>query len=42
MSVLNIYIAPVKDLRYKYTRALFLKSNNWVQALPQDFSDDLK
>ena len=29
--------APVKGLRYKYTKALFLKSNNWVQALPPTF-----
>ena len=26
--------APVKGLRYKYTRALFLKSINWVPPLP--------
>ena len=29
---------PIEGLRYKYTRALFLKSNNWVQALPQTFT----
>ena len=25
---------PIEGLRYKYTRALFLKSNNWVPPLP--------
>ena len=33
---------PIEGLRYKYTRALFFKSINWVQALPPDFSDLLK
>ena len=33
---------PIEGLRYKYTRALFLKSINWVPPPPQDFSDDLK
>ena len=31
---------PFEGLRNKYTRALFFESNNWVQALPQDFYRD--
>ena len=41
---------PVEDpvaerkqgIEVQVTRALFLKTNNWVQALPPDFSDLLK
>ena len=29
---------PIKGLRYKYTRALFLKSINWVPPLPPTFA----
>ena len=31
---------PFEGLRYKYTKALFFESNNWVPALPPTFYRD--